>query len=262
MKTLTVEAAERGRSPLGSHIRFLLDGPHGNLIHATVPPGMIGRACTFRTIEEYWYVLSGDGEILASAAAWPGERHETHPRRVHRHPLGHGLPVPLQRYCAPRVHRHGNAAVARRRRGRHHRWALGAACGSGPGGPTLGADPGLTCHSRRPSRRSLLPWQASSASHAARYPLEVERRGLQPMMATAHGHRLISGPLGDEHRPRGELAPGERWLVGRVIQGERYGIGGAPGAGRPRAGQMSSGAVGRGRVGLPLTHRRCRRGRN
>ena len=52
---MTVEAAERGRSPLGLHIRFLLDtDPHGNLIHATAPPGMVGRACTFRTIEEYW----------------------------------------------------------------------------------------------------------------------------------------------------------------------------------------------------------------
>ena len=63
VKTTTVEAAERGRSPLGSHIRFLLDGPHGNMIHATVPPGMVGRACRFRTIEEYWFVLSGAGEI-------------------------------------------------------------------------------------------------------------------------------------------------------------------------------------------------------
>jgi mannose-6-phosphate isomerase-like protein (cupin superfamily) len=63
VKTMTIEAAERGRSPLGSHIRFLLDGPHGNMIHATVPPGMVGRACRFRTVEEYWYVLSGDGEI-------------------------------------------------------------------------------------------------------------------------------------------------------------------------------------------------------
>jgi mannose-6-phosphate isomerase-like protein (cupin superfamily) len=63
VKTTTVEAAERGRSPLGSHIRFLLDGPHGNLIHATVPPGMVGRPCRFRTIEEYWFVLSGDGEM-------------------------------------------------------------------------------------------------------------------------------------------------------------------------------------------------------
>jgi mannose-6-phosphate isomerase-like protein (cupin superfamily) len=67
VKTTTVEAAERGRSPLGAHIRFLMDGPHGNVIHSTVPPGMVGRACRFRTIEEYWFVLSGEGEIWRKA---------------------------------------------------------------------------------------------------------------------------------------------------------------------------------------------------
>jgi mannose-6-phosphate isomerase-like protein (cupin superfamily) len=44
-----------------------MDGPHGNMIHSTVPPGMVGRACRFRTIDEYWYVLSGEGEIWRSA---------------------------------------------------------------------------------------------------------------------------------------------------------------------------------------------------
>ena len=63
VKTTTVETAERGRSPLGAHIRFLMDGPHGNMIHSTVPPGMVGRASHFRTIDEYWYVLSGEGEV-------------------------------------------------------------------------------------------------------------------------------------------------------------------------------------------------------
>ena len=67
VKTTTVEAAERGRSPLGAHIRFLMDGPHGNMIHSTVLPGMVGRACHFRTIDEYWYVLSGEGEIWRRA---------------------------------------------------------------------------------------------------------------------------------------------------------------------------------------------------
>jgi mannose-6-phosphate isomerase-like protein (cupin superfamily) len=67
MRTATVESAERGRSPLGAHIRYLLSGPHGNLIHSTVPPGMVGRACRFRTIDEYWYVLSGDGELWRRA---------------------------------------------------------------------------------------------------------------------------------------------------------------------------------------------------
>ena len=37
------------------------------MIHSTVPPGMVGRACHFRTVEEYWYVLSGEGEIWRSA---------------------------------------------------------------------------------------------------------------------------------------------------------------------------------------------------
>jgi mannose-6-phosphate isomerase-like protein (cupin superfamily) len=44
-----------------------MDGPHGNRIHSTVPPGMVGRACRFRTIDEYWYVLSGEGEIWRRA---------------------------------------------------------------------------------------------------------------------------------------------------------------------------------------------------
>jgi mannose-6-phosphate isomerase-like protein (cupin superfamily) len=40
-----------------------MEGPHGNMIHSTVPVGMVGRACRFRTIDEYWYVLSGQGEV-------------------------------------------------------------------------------------------------------------------------------------------------------------------------------------------------------
>jgi mannose-6-phosphate isomerase-like protein (cupin superfamily) len=67
MRTTTVDTAERDRSPLGAHIRHLLDGPHGNLIHSTVPPGMVGRACHFRTVDEYWFVLSGEGEIWRRA---------------------------------------------------------------------------------------------------------------------------------------------------------------------------------------------------
>jgi len=43
-------------------------GTHGNMIHSTVPPGMVGRAARFRTIDEYWYILSGEGEIWRRAA--------------------------------------------------------------------------------------------------------------------------------------------------------------------------------------------------
>ena len=63
METTSLDVAELGRSPLGAHIRHLLAGTHGNLIHSTVPPGMVGRACRFRTIDEFWYVLSGEGEV-------------------------------------------------------------------------------------------------------------------------------------------------------------------------------------------------------
>ena len=63
MKTTTVETAQRGRSPLGSHIRFIMDGRHGNMLHSTLPVGMVGRAARFRTIDEYWFILAGEGEI-------------------------------------------------------------------------------------------------------------------------------------------------------------------------------------------------------
>jgi mannose-6-phosphate isomerase-like protein (cupin superfamily) len=63
MRTTTVETAERGRSPLGAWIRLLIDGPHGNMIHSTVPSNVVGRAAHFRAIDEFWYVLSGEGEL-------------------------------------------------------------------------------------------------------------------------------------------------------------------------------------------------------
>jgi mannose-6-phosphate isomerase-like protein (cupin superfamily) len=37
------------------------------MIHSTVPPGMVGRACHFRTLDEYWFVLSGRGEVWRRA---------------------------------------------------------------------------------------------------------------------------------------------------------------------------------------------------
>lgn len=67
MKMTTVDTAERGRSPLGAYVRYLMDGTHGNMIHSTVPPGMVGRACRFRTIDEYWFILSGEGQIWRKA---------------------------------------------------------------------------------------------------------------------------------------------------------------------------------------------------
>jgi mannose-6-phosphate isomerase-like protein (cupin superfamily) len=67
VKTTTLATADRGRSPLGAHVRHLMDGPHGNMIHSTVPPRMVGRACHFRTVDEFWFVLSGEGELWRRA---------------------------------------------------------------------------------------------------------------------------------------------------------------------------------------------------
>ena len=79
MKTTTVETAERGRSPLGAYVRFLMDGPHGNMIHSTVPPGMVGRACRFRTIgQTACSPLSGVAVGAGARAAAVG-RHESNP---------------------------------------------------------------------------------------------------------------------------------------------------------------------------------------
>src|SRR6187397_3145784 len=51
------------RSPAGAEIRYLMDGTTGNMIHSTVPPGQVNRATVHATVSEFWYVLSGEGQI-------------------------------------------------------------------------------------------------------------------------------------------------------------------------------------------------------
>jgi mannose-6-phosphate isomerase-like protein (cupin superfamily) len=63
MKTRQLPDAAEDRSPAGAEIRYLMDGPAGNLIHSTVPPGQVNRATVHATVSEFWYVLSGRGEI-------------------------------------------------------------------------------------------------------------------------------------------------------------------------------------------------------
>jgi mannose-6-phosphate isomerase-like protein (cupin superfamily) len=50
-------------SPAGAEIRYLMEGASGNMIHSTVPPGQVNRATVHATVSEFWYVLSGHGEI-------------------------------------------------------------------------------------------------------------------------------------------------------------------------------------------------------
>ncbi len=63
MYTHHIETAEEARSPLGAHIKLLSKGDHGNMIHSTIPPGMTSLATRFKTIDEFWYILTGEGQI-------------------------------------------------------------------------------------------------------------------------------------------------------------------------------------------------------
>jgi mannose-6-phosphate isomerase-like protein (cupin superfamily) len=63
MKQTTVPAEPDAKSPAGADIRFIMDGPTGNMIHSTVPPGQINRATVHATVSEFWHVLAGEGEI-------------------------------------------------------------------------------------------------------------------------------------------------------------------------------------------------------
>lgn len=63
MQTIQLPAEATARSPAGAEIRFLTEGTTGGMIHSTVPPGQINRAAVHATVSEFWYVLSGEGQI-------------------------------------------------------------------------------------------------------------------------------------------------------------------------------------------------------
>jgi mannose-6-phosphate isomerase-like protein (cupin superfamily) len=63
MKQTTLPKAADARSPAGADIRFIMDGPTGNMIHSTVPVGQVNSATVHATVSEFWFVLDGAGEI-------------------------------------------------------------------------------------------------------------------------------------------------------------------------------------------------------
>lgn len=66
MKQTTLPEEPDARSPAGAEIRFIMDGPTGNMIHSTVPAGQVNRATRHKTVSEFWHVLEGHGEIWRS----------------------------------------------------------------------------------------------------------------------------------------------------------------------------------------------------
>ena len=58
---LPPEATET--APDGSEVRVLLRLASGSMAHFTLGAGKVSRAIAHRTVEEFWYVLSGRGEM-------------------------------------------------------------------------------------------------------------------------------------------------------------------------------------------------------
>ena len=63
MKTTMLPEHPDAQSPAGADIRFIMNGPTGNMIHSTVPPHQANRATVHATVSEFWYVLEGHGQI-------------------------------------------------------------------------------------------------------------------------------------------------------------------------------------------------------
>jgi mannose-6-phosphate isomerase-like protein (cupin superfamily) len=63
MKTTMLPDEPDAKSPAGADIRYLMDGKTGNMIRSTVPPHQVNKATVHATVNEFWYVLEGHGEI-------------------------------------------------------------------------------------------------------------------------------------------------------------------------------------------------------
>lgn len=50
-------------APDKSEIRFLLKSDKGSMVHCALPVGQASIAVKHRTVEEFWYFLSGQGQV-------------------------------------------------------------------------------------------------------------------------------------------------------------------------------------------------------
>lgn len=66
MKETVLPSIPDAKSPAGADIRFIMDGPTGNMIHSTVPSGQVNKATIHKTVSEFWFILEGEGEIWRS----------------------------------------------------------------------------------------------------------------------------------------------------------------------------------------------------
>jgi mannose-6-phosphate isomerase-like protein (cupin superfamily) len=64
--TMTLPSACDVLAPDGSEVRILLSLARGSMAHFSLQAGQVSRAVRHRTVEEIWYVLSGEGEMWRS----------------------------------------------------------------------------------------------------------------------------------------------------------------------------------------------------
>jgi mannose-6-phosphate isomerase-like protein (cupin superfamily) len=50
-------------APDGSEVRLLIEDDVGGMAHFRLPHGMTSKAVVHATVREFWYVLSGEGEM-------------------------------------------------------------------------------------------------------------------------------------------------------------------------------------------------------
>lgn len=63
---MTLPKAHDVLAPDGSEVRVLLRLPGGSMAHFRLPAGQVSRAVRHRTVEEIWYILSGEGQMWLS----------------------------------------------------------------------------------------------------------------------------------------------------------------------------------------------------
>ncbi len=66
--TMTVPRVRDLLAPDGSEVRVLLSLRRGGMSHFLLPAGQVSRAVRHRSVEEIWYILSGEGEMWRSNA--------------------------------------------------------------------------------------------------------------------------------------------------------------------------------------------------
>lgn len=50
-------------APDGSEVRILASSVRGSMAHFTLPPGQVSQPVAHHTVEEIWFIISGEGQM-------------------------------------------------------------------------------------------------------------------------------------------------------------------------------------------------------